>query len=168
MNYNRHKADNPEKYPAKLGAAWKEEDIKKLLEDVKNKLSHEEMAKKHERSIGGIRARLKDLAADYYFNNELPVDKIQKYTGISLEEIADSISKRQWKIDNRKMLTVKKDTVSIPTSTPAPTIITDSSELKDILLVVKDIQSMMKEFLEGNYVKVKKIKSAPSTSLDTP
>ena len=94
MNYNRHKADNAEKYPAKFCAAWKEEDIKQLLEDIKNKLSHEEIANKHERTIGGIRSRIRELAADYYFNNELSVDKIHKYTGISLEEIADSISKR--------------------------------------------------------------------------
>ena len=168
MNYNRLKADNPEKYPAKLGAAWKEEDIKQLLEDIKNKLSHEEIANKHERTIGGIRSRIRELAADYYFNNELSVDKIQKYTGISLEEIADSISKRQWRMDNRKTPSVKKDVVVIPTSTSAPIISTDSSELKEMLVVLKDIQNMMNQFLDGNYIKVKKVKLSPSTSPGIP
>lgn len=33
-SYNEFQADNPGKYPAKLGAPWKEEDIKELLEDI--------------------------------------------------------------------------------------------------------------------------------------
>jgi hypothetical protein len=154
MSYNRLKSENPGKYPARLGEPWTEEDIKQLLDDVKNKLSHEEIATKHERSVGGIRARLKELAADYYFNNELPVDKIQKYTGLTVEEISDCISKRQWKMDNA---TPKKSKAQ-----PSQQILQnqptqqDTSELKEMLVVLKDIQSMMKQFLEGNYVRVKK------------
>ena len=63
---------------------------------------------------------------------------------------------------------MKKDVVVIPTSTSAPIITTDSSELKEMLVVLKDIQNMMNQFLDGNYIKVKKVKLSPSTSPGTP
>lgn len=145
---------DPTKHPAKLGAPWKEEDIQQLLADVKNKLTHEEIANKHERTVGGISSRLRELAADYYFNNELPIEKIQKYTGLSTEQIADAISKRQYKMDQKEKKGVPPSAKLV--SDPLDLKQDDSSELKEILVVLKDIQSMMKEFLEGKYVKVKK------------
>jgi DNA relaxase NicK len=53
------------------------------------------IAKEHERTIGGITSRLRVLAYEFYEEGKT-IDQIKKYTGLSTEQIADSISKREY------------------------------------------------------------------------
>ena len=75
------------KYPARMGKGWDQEEIVKLLDSIRNKKSIEEIATEHERTVGGINSRRRGIATDYYFNNNLSIDKIQKFTGLTGEEI---------------------------------------------------------------------------------
>ena len=62
-----------------VGKPWSEEEIKKLLDGVSKGYSIKTIAENHKRMPGGITSRLRQIAADYYYNNELPIEKIQKF-----------------------------------------------------------------------------------------
>ena len=146
---------------ANVGKVWSEEERKKLLEEISKGLAIKTIAENHQRMVGGITSKLKEIAADYYYNNELPIEKIQKFTGLSKEDIIDSISKRAWKEEQKKNKALQNpkavkavkvnqtDVLSIPPEN-------NRNELKEILEVLKDIQSTLHDFVKGNYVKIKK------------
>ena len=82
------------KYPARFGQPWKDEETIKLLRSIQKKKPLEEIARGHERTVGGITAQLKKLAVEYHFNDNRPIEEIQKFTGLSKEIIEDSIRKK--------------------------------------------------------------------------
>jgi hypothetical protein len=77
-----------------------------LLKSIRAKKTHSEIAKEHQRTVGGIKAKLKQIATDYYFDNELSMDDIKKYTGLDELTISEAISKRKQK-ENPKILVDK-------------------------------------------------------------
>jgi hypothetical protein len=151
---------DPEKYPSNIGKPWTDEDIVKLLKNIQQKKSHDEIAKEHCRTIGGIKSRLRQIATDYYFENKLPIKDISKYTGLSSDEISDAISRRQWRMDNADKISenkkeakeAKKKLRSQPQTVEEVEEVLDSSKndyhdtLKELLVVAKDIQRMMRGF----------------------
>jgi len=151
------KEQNPERY-ANLGKSWKDEEIVKLLSNVQRGLSHAEISEKHGRTMGSITSKLKGIAADYYFNDERPIDEIKKYTGLSVEDISDAISKRQYEMDNRKpskkaqMKGSPSPIVAEPVQTKGATKDDFYNTIKELLTVAKDIQRMMKDFHADNFV----------------
>ena len=153
------KAENPEKY-ANLGKAWTEEEIVKLLACVQKKMNHADIAEKHGRTVGSISSRLKSIAADYYFNDKMPLANIMKYTGLSPEQVGDAIAKRK----NQNEIAEKKEAKA--TVSPAVKIENlDSNDvprkgtrdefynvISELLGVAKDIQRMMKDFHADTFV----------------
>lgn len=83
---------NPEKYPNRHGMPWDEEEIQQLLIEIVRKMSFEEIAEKHERTLGGIRARLMVIVRNYYDEGK-SIEKIIKYTGLDEKTIEDTIAK---------------------------------------------------------------------------
>jgi len=79
-----------------MGKAWKDEELIQLLKEVKMKMSIDTIAKAHKRTTGGITSRLRSLAADYYCNDDMPVDQIMVITGLPKDSIIDAISKREY------------------------------------------------------------------------
>ncbi len=127
--------------PARRGQPWSEDEIQKLLQAVKKKQTHVQIAVAHERTQGAIRSRLRELAADYYFNDNRPLDEIMKFTGLDAETISDTISRRQYYLDLKE----KKQSVQssvVETTRPAEV----KREYMTSLLV--EIRDMMKEILE--------------------
>ena len=133
--------------PANVGKPWTEEEIKKLLAGVSKGCSMNTLAINHQRTVGGITGRLREMAADYYCNNEMSIEKIQKFTGLSKEDIAESISRRTWKEEQAK---------NRPTKAPKARQPSEPNDLKEVLEILKDIQTTLKDFVKGNYVKVKR------------
>jgi len=160
LHVQKLKAENPEKY-ANLGKAWSEEEIVKLLACVQKKMNHSDIAESHGRTVGSILSKLKSIVADYYFNDNMPLANIMKYTGLSPEQIGDAIAKRK---NQTEMAEKKKETV--PESAAVKMNILDSSEdvprkgtrdefytaISELLVVAKDIQRMMKDFHADNFV----------------
>jgi hypothetical protein len=151
------KEQNPERY-ANLGKLWKDDEIVELLTNVQKKMTHAEIGEKHGRTVGSITFKLKAIAADYYFNNESPIDEIKKYTGLSVEAISEAISKRQYEMDTKK--SYKKARVE-----PVVTAAVEDKGLRkedlyttmvELLTVAKDIQRMMKDFHADNFVTLTK------------
>jgi hypothetical protein len=156
-----HKQD-PEKYPSNIGKPWTDEDVVKLLKNIQQKKTHDEIAKEHCRTIGGIRSRLRQIATDYYFENELPIKDISKYTGLTSDEISDAISRRQWRMDNADKISQNKKEAKeakkkLRSEAESVEEVLDSSKndehdtLKELLVVAKDIQRMMKEYITNHH-----------------
>ena len=82
-------------YPARMGKAWADHETLNLLKKIRENKTVDTIAKEHERTVGGITSRLRVLAYEFYEEGKT-IDQIKKYTGLSTEQIADSISKREY------------------------------------------------------------------------
>ena len=82
-------------YPARMGKAWDDHETLNLLKKKRENKTVDTIAKEHERTVGGITSRLRVLAYEFYEEGKT-IDQIKKYTGLSTEQIADSISKREY------------------------------------------------------------------------
>jgi hypothetical protein len=131
--------------PNRCGKAWSDEEVQQLLQEVRKKETHSQMASTHQRTIGGIRGRLKQLAADYYFNDNRPIQDIMKFTGLDAESIADAISKKQYELDMKEKKTKE---ASLAQQKTIPQMM--SAEPKKIYMgeVLVEIRDLMKEMLE--------------------
>ena len=69
--------------------------ILNLLKKIREHKTVDIIAKEHERTVGGITSKLRVLAYEFYEEGKT-IDQIKKYTGLSTEQIADSISKREY------------------------------------------------------------------------
>jgi len=84
-------------YPSRMGQPWEEEELVKLLRSIQKKKSIEEIANEHDRTVGGIASRIRKLAVEYHYNDKRPIEEIQKYTGLSKEQIVTAIAKHDIK-----------------------------------------------------------------------
>jgi hypothetical protein len=131
MTAPMYKLLDPSKYPSRLGQPWDDEETLRLLTSIQKKKAIDEIAKEHDRTVGGIRCQIQRLAADYHFNDQRPIEEIQKYTGLSVQEIQTIIRKKQ-------KVPIKKNSDAVP----------ESPSLKEILAVVKDIQYKLNLLIE--------------------
>lgn len=133
--------------PARNGKPWRDDEILQLLKSVQKKKTTEELAEEHQRTPGGIRSRLREIAADYYFNENKPLEQIAKITGLDIDSISDAISKRQYRIDQQE----KKIQANV-NSTPVTSYFTQ--EIKEvepkkegIISLLTEIRDLMKEMV---------------------
>jgi hypothetical protein len=162
-HFKKLKEENPTRF-ANLGKSWKDDEIAQLLSEVQKKMSHDDIAEAHGRTIGSITSRLKTIAADYYFNDEMTIDKIIRYTRLTPSDVADAISKRQYEIDKKSVnkIAEKKPAPIPPTPAPAPQPLKEEpravtgddfyNTMNELLVVAKDIQRMMKDFHADTFV----------------
>lgn len=130
--------------PSRRGQPWIDDEIQNLLQAVRKKESIEQIAQKHERTPGGIRARLRELAADYYFNDNRPIDEIMKFTGLDAETISDAISKRQYVMDLKE----KKESQVLAKPAVIPKVSEPQQKREYMTSLLVEIRDMMKEMLE--------------------
>jgi hypothetical protein len=52
-------AQNPNKYPVRMGESWSKEELEQVKEEVRSGMTVSEIADKHSRTCGGIRAKVK-------------------------------------------------------------------------------------------------------------
>jgi hypothetical protein len=83
------------KYPARRGKPWDDEEIIKMLIAIRKKKTVKEIAEVHERTTGGINSKLRDLAVDYFYNDEKPISEIEKITGLSEKVIQEAVDKKK-------------------------------------------------------------------------
>ena len=151
------------KYPARMGKGWDQEEIVKLLDSIRNKKSIEEIATEHERTVGGINSRRRGIATDYYFNNNLSIDKIQKFTGLTGEEIEDAIKRYR----NRKKVVEEINTMPnqleefTKPKSKASEIAELKSEILDMKTNIKEILSLMTVIhdFENNKTEIAELKN---------
>jgi hypothetical protein len=128
------KSQNPDKeYPSNLGQKWTEEEETLLLEELNNDMEIELIAKSHNRTVGGINARRREIAYRLHFSN-IPINEITVKTKLDEDQIKEIISRKQ----NRKgkQMTENKKPFSI------------ESEIDEIKRDIKEIKTTMKELVE--------------------
>jgi len=128
--------------PARNGKPWNDDEILQLLKGVQKKKTTQELAEEHQRTPGGIRSRLREIAADYYFNENRPLEQISKFTGLDIDTISDAISKRQYSLDRQEKKVQAKVNV-----TPITSYFVPQSEPKkeDMISLMSEIRDLLKE-----------------------
>lgn len=134
---------DPSKYPTRLGQPWKEDEIVKLLTSIQKKKSIEEIAKEHDRTVCGIQSYIRKLAVDYHIHDKRTMEEIQKYTGLTKEQIEDAIQKHEVK-EARKKSETTEHTVEKKKKTTDEGMPT----MMEVVSLLKDIQDKLTMLLE--------------------
>ena len=91
----KYKLANPDKViPSNMGCKWTDAEEQALLDNIKNNIGIEEIAKKHGRTQGAITARLEVIAIRLYNDNMFDIEHIEHLTGLSEKTIKDAIDKK--------------------------------------------------------------------------
>ena len=143
-NYFKYLMENRESgtSPARKGLTWKGEEVVKLLTAVRNKKTIPEIALEHQRTEGSITYKLRDLAGDYYFNDNRPIEEIQKFTGLSKDVILEAIKQQEYRKKNKeiKTISVSKQFEKIEE--------TKKNENAEIMAMLKDINKKLDLLLQ--------------------
>jgi predicted DNA-binding protein YlxM (UPF0122 family) len=139
--------------PNRLGQSWSEKEIKDLLQEVQKKIPIELIADLHERTQGGIVAKLRAIAADCYLKKNLSISEIQKITSLSVDQISDAISKREiqakWKEEKKTMKNNKNQNSQVKDErSPVIPSSSQTSETKEIISLLKDIKILLEELVK--------------------
>ena len=141
-----------------MGKAWKDEELLQLLKEVQDKMPQPDIAKAHKRTVGGIVSRLRSLASDYYINDSKPINEIMVITGLPKDDIIDAINRREYrdelkaeKIKNNKTRSKVANSIieeDVLSKTLKPTVKTESSELQEIIVLLKSIEKRVNTYIQ--------------------
>jgi len=81
-------------YPSNMGQKWSDKEEILLLEELNNNIDIEIIAQKHNRTIGGINSRRREIAYKMYLKN-VSIEEIIKQTKLDNNSIEETIKKRQ-------------------------------------------------------------------------
>jgi hypothetical protein len=147
---------DPSKYPANIGKPWLDDEVLQLLQGVRKKKTIEEIAEEHKRTVGGIKSRLRQIATDYH-NEGRSIEQIEKFTGLTTEEITDAIERRKVGEMLRERRAKEKaaakhiDSVSKPQKQTSIKSFTEAQPtIKDLIEILKDVQQKVTMILERN------------------
>ena len=87
--------------PPSCGNRWSDNEEKELLDELSRNIDIEKIAQKHGRTIGGISARIRDIAYKMYISN-FTFDKIIEATKLTREQINEIIEKKEKIKEERK------------------------------------------------------------------
>lgn len=132
---------DPTKYPSRMGKKWEEDEVERLLSSIESKKSIDHIAIEHQRTVGGINAKRKGLAVDYWYIEKKPVEEILTLTGLTNEEFQETIKRRD---DPTKPKEAKGDA----TKKPNIEILQLKREVKEIKEDIKKILELMNAVYE--------------------
>jgi hypothetical protein len=69
------------------GRPWTPGDTKSLLQQVSSKKKVDEIARLQKRTITSVESKLKSIAANLYFNEQLPYEEVEEKTGIKKDAL---------------------------------------------------------------------------------
>jgi hypothetical protein len=92
---NRHwemvRIQNEDKeYPSNMGQKWTDEEETLLLRELNNDIDIETIAQKHNRTIGGINSRRREIAYKMYLKN-ISAEEIIKQTKAKTESVKNTL-----------------------------------------------------------------------------
>jgi phosphoribosylformylglycinamidine (FGAM) synthase-like enzyme len=130
-------AENPDKYPSRMGQAWTTDETVDLMKAIADGQSIKDIASHHERTIGGIRTRLCTIAAELHFKHNMSMEDIIKKTSLSPGEIENAIFLCEEKTNEKDMRKKKAD-------------------VGDLMKTLGEIKSLLVELVEFKNKFVKK------------
>jgi hypothetical protein len=138
-----HQKDNRKEKPNKMGQRWTDEEEKSLLSEIKRGICINDIALQHQRSVGGITHRLRDIAFRFYIGGMDMIDII-RITGLTELQITDAIERREATQKREPSLT-KPITEFFA---PVPTPISIATTSKDTVTMMKEITLLKEEVKE--------------------
>jgi hypothetical protein len=91
----KYKIANPDKdIPKNMGSKWTDIEEMELLENIRNHLDFDEIAKKHSRTRGAITARLEVIAIRMYEENRYDTEHIEEATRLNERSIREAIERK--------------------------------------------------------------------------
>jgi len=137
------KSKNPDKdYPSNLGQKWTDEEETILLEELNNNMDIELIAEKHNRTVGGINFRRREIAFKLYSNN-ISMEEIILKTKLKEFQILESINRRKNNVKKCKSVTEIKKPFSIESE-----IDEMKNDIKELKNTIKELVEMMKAVYE--------------------
>jgi hypothetical protein len=161
------KSQNPDKeYPSNLGKAWSEDEETLLIEELYSNIDIETIARNHERTIGGINSRRRQIAYNMYLNNS-SMESIIKWTKLDEECIKQIIEKKSGdkpvkitkvKDDNmikeevvdedNNSVSNRLDSINLDIADMKKDIMTMKRDMKQLKITMNDMFEMMRSFYE--------------------
>lgn len=138
---NMVKLQNPEKeYPSNMGQKWTDKEETLLLEELNKNTDIEIISQTHNRTIGGINSRRREIAYKMYLKN-VSIEEIIKQTKLDDECIRQTIEKRQ-------NYNPKKITETNPSNSIESEITEIKNDIKELKNTIKELVEMMKAVYE--------------------
>ena len=137
----KSKSKNTDKeYPSKLGQKCTDAEDILLLEELNRNIDIEKIAQNHNRTIGGIHCRRRDIAYKMYLKN-FSMKEIIENTKLDEESIHQIINKKQ-------NYTSKKITENTPPFSIENEMIEMKNDIKELKNTIKELVEMMKAVYE--------------------
>ena len=145
---NMMKIQNPEKeYPSNMGQKWTDEEEAMLLEELNKNIDIETISQTHNRTIGGINSRRREIAYKMYLKN-VSMEEIIKQTILDDECIRQTIEKRQ-NNNPKKITEIKSEITEITNPISIKCEIAEmKNEIKELKNTIKELVEMMKAVYE--------------------
>ena len=131
-------------YPSNMGQKWSDDEEILLLEELNNNIDIEIIAQNHNRTIGGINSRRREIAYKMYLKN-VSIEEIIKQTKLDNYSIEETIKKRQNNNSN-KLKTKEIDNVFI--SINKKDYIELTNDVKNMKNDIKQIKNTLGELVE--------------------
>jgi len=129
------KTKNSDKeYPSNLGQKWSDEEEILLLEELSKNIDIQLIAQSHNRTIGGINARRKQIVYKLYSNN-ISIEEIILKTKLKKDQIIEIIKKRQNNPTKSEVIEIKK-------------LFSIESEIDELKNDIKEVKNTLKELVE--------------------
>ena len=130
------KSQNPDKeYPSNVGLKWFEDEETRLLEELNKNMDIEAIAQNHNRTVGAINSRRKEIAYKMFLKND-SIEEIIEKTKLDEESIKQTIDKRK---NNNPKKTETKKPVSLENE-----IAEMKTDIKELKSTIKDLIEIMK------------------------
>lgn len=131
-------------YPSNMGQKWNDEEEALLLQELSNNIDIETIAQKHNRTIGGINCRRREIAYKMYLQN-VSIDAIIRQTKLDNNSIEETIKKRQ-NNNSKKIKTKEIDNVFISINKNDYTEL--QNDIKNMKEDIKQIKNTLRELVE--------------------
>lgn len=145
------KSHNPEKdYPSNMGQKWNVEEEKLLLDELDKNIDINIIAEIHNRTVGGIVGKQRDIAYKMYLTNA-NVEEIILKTKLNKELITETITKKDLSKTRVKVETkpaTKLDLFKPKRVSLENEVIEMRIEIKELKHTIKELVEMMKAVYE--------------------
>ena len=137
-------SNEDKEYPSNMGQKWNDEEETLLLQELNDNIDISIIAQKHNRTIGGINSRRREIAYKMYLKN-VSIDEIIRQTKLDNNSIEETIKKRQ-NNNSKKIKTKEVDNVFI--SINKNDYIELQNDVKNMKNDIKQIKNTLEELVE--------------------
>jgi len=137
-------SNEDKEYPSNMGQKWNDEEETLLLQELNDNIDIEIIAQKHNRTIGGINSRRREIAYKMYLKN-ISIHEIIRQTKLDNNSIEETIKKRQ-NNNSKKIKTKELDNLFI--SINKNDYIELQNDVKNMKNDIKQIKNTLGELVE--------------------